>query len=156
MEVHTGAGVHTHLAINEVSLLRQTHQAAKMSISINNKIQMEEFMGDGMIISTPAGSPAYNRSAGGPIIPLGVPLLSIMPLCPLKPKGWHGALIDDKADIILTIKDPNNRMISACADYINISHAHKVHVSLDSVTKYTLLFDKGHNLEERIVAEQFK
>lgn len=156
MEVHTGASVHKHLAINEVSLLRQTHQAIKMKLAINGKVQMEDFAGDGVIISTPAGSTAYNRSAGGPIIPLGVPLLSVMPLCPLRPRGWNGALIDDNAEIELEIIEPSNRMVSACADYVTIAHAHRVKVSLNRAQTYTLLFDKGHNLEDRIIAEQFK
>jgi len=155
MQAHTSACVHTHHAINEVSLFRQTHQAVQMSISINGKMQMEFFSGDGLIVSTPAGSTAYNRSAGGPIIPLGAALIALTPLCPLIPQRWNGALLDDNAEISLTIIEPNNRMVSACADYITISNVQKVDIKRDTTLSYTLLFDPGHNLEERIISEQF-
>jgi NAD+ kinase len=155
MKAHTPACIHTHHAINEVSLYRQTHQATQICIRINGKVQLESFYGDGLIMSTPAGSTAYNRSAGGPIIPLGAPLLALTPLCPLKPQRWRGALLDDNVLITLTVQEPNNRMVSACADYITIANVHKVEVQRDTSVHYTLLFDPGHNLEERIITEQF-
>lgn len=156
MIAYTKNEEHVLPAINEVSLLRMTHQASKMDIFINNSLHLDPFIGDGLIVATPAGSTAYNRSAQGPIIPLGAPLINLTPICPFKPLNWKGALLVDDAYISLQVRDPTNRLVSACADYVTIKHVLKVEISLNKKEIYQLLFDQGHNLENRILKEQFK
>lgn len=155
MSAYNDTGIHTHHAVNEVSLLRMTHQAGMMDLFINDEKQLSPLIGDGLIVSTPAGSTAYNRSAGGPIIPLGTPLLALTPLCAFQPRDWRGALLDEHARIRIDIQRPEHRCMSACADDTTITNVHRVDVHLSQDVLYEVLFDPDHNLETRIVREQF-
>jgi NAD+ kinase len=141
--------------INEVALLRQTRQAAKLKISIDRQVRMKELICDGALIATPAGSTAYNLSAHGPIIPLGAELLALTPISAFRPRRWRGALLPSDVEILLEIQEPKKRPVSAVADYTEIRDVKRVRVSQDAKTTLTLLFDPEHNLEERILNEQF-
>lgn len=145
----------TEYAVNEVSLFRQTSQTSHLKISINGNCQLNPFMGDGVIIASPAGSTAYNRSAHGPIIPLKAPLMALTPICALKPREWRGALLDNNVSIEIEVIKPHERPVSACADYMTIPNIEKVNIITDFSVAYTILFDPGHNLERRILNEQF-
>lgn len=146
---------HTALAINEVSLFRQTHQVARIAISIDGKMRMPELMADGVLIATPTGSTAYNLSAHGPIVPLGSPLLALTPLSPFRPRRWRGALLPERAIIDFDVLDPEKRPVAAVADHNEIRRVTKVIVALDPATQLTMLHDPGHSLGERILVEQF-
>jgi NAD+ kinase len=143
------------LAVNEVSLLRETRQTAHIRLSIDKRVRVQELIGDGALICTPAGSTAYNLSAGGPIVPLGSGVLALTPLNPFRPRRWSGALIPDKATVELEVLDPAKRPVSAVADFTEIRDVARVEVACDEAHAVTLLFDKGHSLEERILNEQF-
>lgn len=145
---------HYALALNEVSLLRQTHQAAKIRIYINNTLQMRSLVSDGIIISTPAGSTAYNLSAGGPILPISANLLALTPISPFRPRRWNGALIDSSSEIAIEVIDPEKRPVSATADFHEIRDIKKVSVNV-AKNRIKLLFNKGQSFEERIFKEQF-
>jgi NAD+ kinase len=143
------------LAINEVSLLRESRQAAKLRISIDGITRLEELICDGIVVATPAGSTAYNLSAHGPIIPIGAPLLALTPISAFRPRRWRGALLPQKAQVAFDILESGKRPVSATADYTEVRDVARVQVYEDrSVTSY-LLFDPEHNLEERILKEQF-
>lgn len=146
---------HTALAINEVSLFRQTHQVARIAISIDGKMRMNELMADGVLIATPTGSTAYNLSAHGPIVPLGSPLLALTPLSPFRPRRWRGALLPEHAVIDFDVLDPDKRPVAAVADHNEIRRVKRVSVELDPKTQLTMLHDPGHSLGERILVEQF-
>ena len=146
---------HTRLAINEVSLFRQTHQAAKLRIAVDGKTRMPELISDGMLVSTPAGSTAYNLSAQGPILPIEAPLLALTPLSPFRPRRWRGALLSDKAHIEIEVLEPEKRPVSAVADHDEIRSVATVHIEEARDTNLFMLFDPGHNLDERILSEQF-
>lgn len=143
------------LAINEVSLLRQTRLAAKLKIKIDGKIQMEELICDGAIVATPAGSTAYNLSAHGPIIPLGAKLIALTPISAFRPRQWRGALLPSDAKIEFEVLDPAERQVSVAADGTEVRKIKSVTICEDGALKPTLLFDPEHNLEDRIVREQF-
>jgi len=143
------------LAINEVSLLRETRQAANIRISVDGCVRVQELVGDGVLVCTPAGSTAYNFSANGPIIPVGSGVLGLTPLNPFRPRRWSGALLPDKAKIELEVIDPGKRPVSAVADFTEMRDVAKVRVFSDASAAFTLLFDRGHSLEERILNEQF-
>ncbi|MBY0462486.1 MAG: NAD kinase [Alphaproteobacteria bacterium] len=145
-----------HHAINEVSLLRQTSQAARIRIYINDIIRLESLVGDGVILATPAGSTAYNLSARGPILPLDAQLLALTPLSVFRPRNWHGALLPNTAKVRFEILDADFRGVSATADDRTVSSVKIVDVFQDINVSYNLLFDPGHNLEERILREQFE
>jgi NAD+ kinase len=147
--------VHEALAINEVSLLRQTHQAAKLRILIDGKVRLEELICDGILVATPAGSTAYNLSAHGPIIPISSPLLALTPISPFRPRRWRGALLPDIAQIDIEILEAAKRPVSAVADHIEIRSVAHVHIQETASAEALTLFDPGHNLDERILAEQF-
>jgi NAD+ kinase len=147
---------HEALAINEVSLLRETRQAAKLRISIDGVQRLAELICDGALVSTPAGSTAYNLSAHGPIIPLGAGLLAITPISAFRPRRWRGALLPSKASVTFDILEHDKRPVSAVADYTEVRDVVRVHVTEEPDTDLTLLFDPEHNLEERIVKEQFE
>jgi NAD+ kinase len=146
---------HSALAINEVSLLRETRQAAKICLKIDEKIRLPELVCDGILVATPAGSTAYNLSVNGPIIPLGTDLLALTAISPFRPRRWHGALLPHKAMIQFTILSPEKRPVSAVADFTEIRDVAEVQITEDSDLSLRLLFDEGHSLEERIVREQF-
>ncbi|HVB88921.1 MAG TPA: NAD kinase [Beijerinckiaceae bacterium] len=147
--------VHTSRAINEVSVLRQSYQVAKMRISIDHKVRMEELAADGLLVSTPAGSTAYNLSANGPILPLDAPLMALTPISAFRPRRWRGALLPDKASVTIEVLEADKRPISAVADHVEIRDVQRVDVAMDHETGLVLLHDPGHSLDERILREQF-
>lgn len=151
----TDGARHQAYAINEVSLFRQRHQAARIAISIDRKVRLEALVADGVLVATPAGSTAYNLSAHGPIVPLGSPLLALTPLSPFRPRRWRGALLPDHAMIGFDILDPEKRPVAAVADHTEIRSVVQVSVALDRTRRIVMLHDPGHGLEERILAEQF-
>ncbi|MEE8352396.1 MAG: NAD kinase [Rhodospirillales bacterium] len=153
--LNTDGETHEALAINEVSLLRQTRMAAKIRIEIDGVERMEELVCDGALVATPAGSTAYNVSAHGPIIPIGAGLLALTPISAFRPRRWRGALLPETAVVTFEVIDPKYRAVSATADYTEIRDVTKVTVRQDADTAITLLFDPEHDLEERIVKEQF-
>lgn len=146
---------HTSRAINEVSILRQSYQIAKMRISIDHKVRMEELDGDGLLVSTPAGSTAYNLSANGPILPLDAPLMALTPISAFRPRRWRGALLPDKAWVTIEVLEAEKRPVSAVADHVEIRDVERVDVAMDHATGLVLLHDPGHSLDERILREQF-
>jgi NAD+ kinase len=148
--------VHKDLAFNEVSLFRQTYQAAKLRIAIDGTVRMEELVCDGILVSTPAGSTAYNLSAHGPILPIDAPLLAMTPISPFRPRRWRGALLPRAARIRFDVLDAAKRPVSAVADHAEIRDVLQVDVVEDRRLALTLLFDPGHNLDERILSEQFR
>ena len=144
------------LAINEVSLLRESRQAAKVRIEVDGVVRIEELICDGALVSTPAGSTAYNLSAHGPIIPLGAGVLALTPICAFRPRRWRGALLPHSARVVFKILEPDKRPVSAVADYTEVRDVVEVEVVEDRRVSLTLLFDPEHNLEERILKEQFE
>jgi NAD+ kinase len=143
------------LAINEVSLLRETRQAAKLKIAVDGTTRLDELICDGALVSTPAGSTAYNLSAHGPIIPLGAGLLALTPISAFRPRRWRGALLPSTASVTFDVLEAEKRPVSAVADYTEVRDVVRVHVVEDPKVTLTLLFDPEHNLDERIVKEQF-
>ncbi|HEX7007668.1 MAG TPA: NAD kinase [Alphaproteobacteria bacterium] len=156
MEALTNDGkTHEALAINEVSLLRQTRQTAKIRISIDGVVRMPELACDGVLVATPAGSTAYNLSAHGPIIPVGAGLLALTPISAFRPRRWRGALLPHTATVVFDVLEADKRSVSAVADFTEIRDVTRVTVREDDSVTLTLLFDPEHNLEERIIVEQF-
>ena len=147
--------VSTARAINEVSILRQSYQAAKMSVSIDGKERLGELVADGLLVATPAGSTAYNLSANGPILPLDAPLMALTPISAFRPRRWRGALLPDKACVAIDILEPGKRPVAAVADHFEIKDVARVEVRMDHQTGLVLLHDPGHSLDERILREQF-
>ena len=148
-------GESTALAFNEVSLLRQTHQAAKLRIVIDGKVRLSELVCDGILVSTPAGSTAYNLSAHGPILPIDSALFALTPLSAFRPRRWRGALLPRHVQIGFEILEHTKRPVSAVADNIEIRDVSRVDIAEDRDTTVTMLFDPGHSLDERILDEQF-
>lgn len=146
---------HKFCAINEVSLLRQTHQAAKLKITIDDTVRMEELICDGILVATPAGSTAYNLSAHGPIIPLNSDVLALTPISAFRPRRWRGALLPHTCEITLDILDSDDRPVAAVADFHEIRRVKRVHIIEDRRKTLTLLYDPDLNLDERIRKEQF-
>lgn len=146
---------HHRLAINEVSLFRVCHQASKLKISVDDKVRMPELVGDGILVSTPAGSTAYNLSAQGPILPIEAPLLALTPLSPFRPRRWRGALLSNQARISVDVLEPNKRPVIAVADHYEIRSVVNVYIEEARNINLFMLFDPGHNLDERILSEQF-
>lgn len=156
MQVHTVNNAQiVALAVNEVSLLRQTHQSAKLKIMINGQTQMPELVSDGVLVSTPAGSTAYNLSAGGPILPIGSNLLALTPISPFRPRRWHGALISKNAEVSIEVIDQEIRPVSAVADFFEVRDISKVTIREKSNIAINLLFNKDQSLEDRVINEQF-
>jgi NAD+ kinase len=145
----------TYAAINEVSLLRETRQTAKIEISVNGRVALAELACDGVLVATPAGSTAYNLSARGPILPLQAKMLALTPISPFRPRRWSGAILPDDTAVGFTILEAKNRPVSAVADQIEVRDVAKVEVRLDRERSLTLLFDPEHALDERIAMEQF-
>jgi NAD+ kinase len=156
MKVTTVAGkTFTHAAINEVSLLRETRQTAKIEVLVNGRVVMPELVCDGVLVATPAGSTAYNLSAHGPILPLAAKMLALTPISPFRPRRWSGAILPDENQVCFRVLEAENRPVSAVADQIEVRDVAKVEVTLDRERSLTLLFDPEHALDERIALEQF-
>jgi NAD+ kinase len=143
------------VAINEVSLLRQTHQTAKLRVVIDGKVRMDELVCDGVLVSTPAGSTAYNLSAHGPIIPIDGQILALTPISAFRPRRWRGALLRHTAQVTFEVLEPGKRPVSAVADNVEVRNVARVHVAEDREQPLVMLFDAGRNLEERVLVEQF-
>jgi NAD+ kinase len=146
---------HEALAINEVSLFRQIYQAAKLKITVDGKVRMDELICDGVLVSTPAGSTAYNLSAHGPILPISAPLLALTPISPFRPRRWRGALLPNDARVAIGVLEPDKRPVSAVADHTEFRDVVKVDVMEESGIDIFMMFDPGHTLAERVLAEQF-
>ncbi len=142
-------------AINEVSLLRETRQAAKIEVLVNGRTAIEELICDGILVATPAGSTAYNLSANGPILPLGSQMLALTPISPFRPRRWKGAILPDSTRVEFVIKEPAKRPVSAVADQREVRDVVRVRVEIDRNRHLPLLFDPEHALDERIAMEQF-
>ena len=156
MRARDAAGrLHRHRAINEVSLFRQTYQAAKLRVLVDGKERLAELAADGIMLATPAGSTAYNLSAQGPIIPIGAPLLALTSISPFRPRRWHGALLPDRARVKIEVLEAGKRPVAAVADHDEVRSVRSVEISLDHATAMHMLFDPGHSLDERILGEQF-
>ena len=148
-------GTYDELAFNEVSLYRQTQQAAHIKIIVDGKTRLERLIADGVLLATPAGSTAYNLSAHGPVVPLGAHILALTPISAFRPRRWRGALLNADATVEFEISDPEKRPVAASADNMEIRNITHVKVSQDHDTSLTLLFDKEHGLGEKILREQF-
>jgi NAD+ kinase len=144
-----------HHAINEVSVYRQTYQAARLNILVDGKERLKELQADGIMVATPAGSTAYNLSAHGPILPLAAGLLALTPINAFRPRRWRGALLPRHSEVQFTVLDPRKRPVAAAADSVEIANVVKVTVTEADDIALTLLFDPEHDLEERILKEQF-
>jgi NAD+ kinase len=142
-------------AINEVSLLRETRQAAKIEISIDGRVRMDELACDGVMVATPAGSTAYNLSANGPILPLSSDLLALTPISPFRPRRWRGALIPDSSVVEFRVLEANKRPVSAVADQLEVRDVAHVRITTDKSVTLELLFDPEYALDDRIFLEQF-
>ena len=145
----------THLAINEVSLIRQTSQSAKLRSTVDSRLRMDDLTCDGVLVATPAGSTAYNLSAHGPILPITANLLALTPISPFRPRRWRGALLRHDARVVIENTAPELRPVSASADNQEVRNVVRVEVSEDRSQPLTMLFDPGHALDERILQEQF-
>ena len=156
MHAHdVGGEVHEHRAINEVSLFRQSAQAAHLRILIDGQERLKELVSDGVLVATPAGSTAYNLSAQGAIIPINAPLLALTPISPFRPRRWRGALLPDKAKVTIEVHEADKRPVAAVADHDEVRNVRQVDISMDHSISLNMLFDPGHNLDERILREQF-
>jgi NAD+ kinase len=150
-----GGQTSVHAAINEVSLLRETRQTAKIEISVNGRVALPELACDGVLVATPAGSTAYNLSARGPILPLQARMLALTPISPFRPRRWSGAILQDDTAVCLSVLEAENRPVSAVADQVEVRDVARVEIRLDRDRSLTLLFDPEHALDERIAMEQF-
>ncbi|HTM96227.1 MAG TPA: NAD kinase [Croceibacterium sp.] len=157
MEAVTQNGeTYSAYAINEVSLLRETRQTAKIEVAVNDRVRIPELMCDGVLVATPAGSTAYNLSASGPILPLDSKLLALTPISPFRPRRWPGAILPDRSRVTLRVLEPAKRPVAVVADQKEIRNVAEVRLEIARDRELTLLFDAGHALDERIVAEQFE
>ncbi|MDI1253270.1 NAD kinase [Thermomonas sp.] len=153
-QTESGATVGS-LAYNEVSLLRQTRQAAHIGIELNGQLRLDELICDGVMVATPAGSTAYNFSANGPILPLGANVMALTPIAPFRPRRWRGAVLKSGTEVRFRVLDPHKRPVSATADSHEVRDVTEVLVRESRDRSVTLLFDPERNLEERILIEQF-
>ncbi len=147
---------HTAIAFNEVSLLRQRYQAAKLMIAVDGKPRLEELICDGILVATPAGSTAYNLSAHGPILPINSELLALTPISAFRPRGWRGAILPHQARVTITVLEAEKRPVAAVADHVEVRHVREVEVAEDVTKSAKILFDPGHSLAERVLREQFR
>src|SRR5580700_6223761 len=156
MRARDAAGrVHRHRAINEVSLFRQSYQAARLRIMVDGKERLAELVADGVLLATPAGSTAYNLSVQGPIIPIDAPLMALTPISPFRPRRWRGALLPDRARVTVEVLEAVKRPVAAVADHDEVRSVRSVEISMDHDIDMHLLFDPHHSLDERILGEQF-
>jgi NAD+ kinase len=155
MTAHVASGPVEARAFNEVSLLRETRQAAKIRILVDGKPRIGELICDGVLVATPAGSTAYNLSAHGPILPIDADLLALTPISAFRPRRWRGALLPHRAKVRFEILESDKRPVSAVADDLEVRDVTAVDVAEDRSISMTMLYDAGHNLDERILAEQF-
>jgi NAD+ kinase len=153
--VTAGGAVQEALALNEVSLLRELRQAAKIRVSVDGKIRLEELICDGVLVSTPAGSTAYNLSAHGPIVPMSANLLPLTPISAFRPRRWRGALLPSTAEVLFEVLESEKRPVAAVADSFEVRDVIRVAVHEDRSLHATILFDPGQGLSERIITEQF-
>ena len=144
-----------HRAINEVSMFRQSAQAAHLRVLIDGQERLAELVADGMLVASPAGSTAYNLSVQGPIIPINAPLMALTPISPFRPRRWRGALLPDKAKVTVEVLDADKRPVAAVADHDEVRSVRAVDIAMDHAVSINMLFDPGHNLDERILREQF-
>lgn len=151
-----GGAVERAYALNEVSLLRQSYQAAKLQISVDDRVRLPELICDGIILATPQGSTAYNLSAHGPILPINAPLLALTPISPFRPRRWRGALLPNRAKLTIDVLDPGRRPVNAVADHTEFKSVERVVAWEDATSRCGLLFDPDHSWDERILAEQFQ
>ncbi|WP_270727674.1 NAD kinase [Shimia sp. Alg240-R146] len=147
--------IHEALAINEVSLLRAGPQAAKLRITVDGRLRMEELVCDGALVSTPAGSTAYNYSAHGPILPIGSDVLALTAIAPFRPRRWRGALLPKAAQVQFDVVEPEKRPVMADADSRSFENVTCVEIRSEPSVAHKILFDPGHGLEERLIREQF-
>lgn len=154
--VDTAGQVHKALALNEVSIFRSTYQAAKVQIAVDDEIRLDELICDGVLLSTPAGSTAYNLSAHGPILPIEAELLALTPISPFRPRRWRGAILSNRVSVRIITREAEKRPVSAVADNVEFQNVLEVTVSEDRSYGVTLLFDPGTSLEERVLSEQFR
>ena len=154
--IDRAGGVHESWALNEVSMLRQTHQAAKLRISIDGRVRLDELICDGVLVATPAGSTAYNLSAHGPILPINAPLLALTPISPFRPRRWRGALLPNKVRITMEVLEAEKRPVSAVADHFETRGVTRVEVEKARNVELFMMFDPDHSLDERVLAEQFR
>ncbi|MCB1549832.1 MAG: NAD kinase, partial [Hyphomicrobiaceae bacterium] len=143
-------------AINEVSLLRQSYQAASLCIAIDGKVRLDELICDGVLVATPAGSTAYNLSAHGPILPIYAPLLAITPISAFRPRTWRGALVPDRVEITIEMLEAKKRPVNAVADNVEFKSVVEVLVAQHNEAESLIMFDPDHSWDERILAEQFR
>ena len=142
-------------AINEVSLLRETRETAKLEVMVDGRVVLPELVCDGVLVATPAGSTAYNLSAQGPILPLDSSLLALTPISPFRPRRWRGAILPNRTKVSFRVLDASKRSVSAVADQREVRDVERVTISIDRTSPLTLLFDPEHALDDRIAAEQF-
>lgn len=152
---HTDGRVSKALALNEVALLREGPQAAKLQISVDGRLRMEELVCDGALVATPAGSTAYNYSAHGPILPIGADVLTLTAVAAFRPRRWRGALLPKTATVRFDVLEPEKRPVMADADGKSHRDVVSVEITSDPTISHRILFDPGHGLEERLISEQF-
>ncbi|MEP6341733.1 MAG: NAD kinase [Maricaulaceae bacterium] len=155
MKAEGRGGIYKELAFNEVSLYRQTRQAAHIKVVVDDKVRLEKLVADGILLATPVGSTAYNLSAHGPVLPIGAGILALTPISAFRPRRWRGALLKAHARVELEVLDPIRRPVSATADSQEIRNIRRVTIEQDLNTSLTLLFDKEQGLDEKILQEQF-
>ena len=151
----TNQRVYEARAINEVSVFRQSYQAAKLALSVDGRMRMDELIADGVLVATPAGSTAYNLSANGPILPLKAPMLALTPISAFRPRRWRGALLPEQAKITIRVLEADKRPVNAVADHTEFRSVETIEIEIDQATDLVMLHDPDHGLEERILREQF-
>ena len=156
MTVTNNHSIKKCLAINEVSILRQSRQAANLSIKNNSKYLIKQLVSDGVLVSTPAGSTAYNLSVHGPILSLNSKKISVAPISAFRPRRWKGKIVSDKSKIIITNLNPNKRPVSAVADNVEIRNAKKIVITIQNKIKFNLLYDTSNSLQKKIKLEQLR
>ena len=155
MKAEAASGSYKDIAFNEVSVFRQSQQAAHIQVSVDGKVRLERLVADGVMVSTPVGSTAYNLSAHGPVIPLGADILALTPISAFRPRRWRGALLSGHAKVRFDVLNPSKRPVSASADNSEIQNLISIEIEEDRSTTLNMLFDEDHGLAEKILQEQF-